>query len=75
MLKDNLFGTPDETEDEGSSHKNDDKDDSVVTLTAGAPKMDALFSNGSNISIGYFGGLGLLDNRNKFTRYLSGTQC
>ena len=66
MLKVNLFGTPAETEDEGSSHKNDHKDNSVVTLTAGTPKMDALFSNGSNVSIGYFGGLGLPDNQNKF---------
>ena len=62
----NLFGSPSETEEDGSLPKDDDKDDSVATLMAGTPKMDALFSSESNVSIGYFGGLGFLDNQNKF---------
>jgi len=66
VLKVNLFGSPAETEEEGSSLNDDDKDDSVVTLTARTPKIDALFSSGSNVSIGYFGGLGFLDNQNTF---------
>jgi len=75
VLKVNLFGSPAETEEECSSPNDDHKDDSVVTLTARTPKMDALFSSGSNVSIGYFGGLGFTYNQNKFTRYLVRTQC
>jgi len=66
VLKVNLFGTPAETDDEGFSPKDDDKDDSVVNLTSGTPKMNALFSIGSKFSVGYFGCLGFLDNQNKF---------
>jgi len=66
VLKVNLFCSPAETEEGGSSPNDDDKDDFVVTLTVRNPKMDALFSRGSNVSIGYFEGLGFLDNQNKF---------
>jgi len=66
VIKVNLLSSLAETEEEGSSPNDDDKDNSVATLTARAPKMDALFSSGSNVSIGYLGGLGFLDNQNKF---------
>jgi len=38
----------------------------MATLTVRTPKMDDLLSSGSNLSIGYFGGLGYLDDQNKF---------